>query len=124
MPANYDEVLADLRQMKADAEAGITAIERLMARGHAPVAPPKRTVHGDTTENDASYPQEVSRFLGSQPTKSFTIGEIAANIGAENVQSLRGALGRMVKRGQAGKQGRGRYRAPRPKVQSVDSDAS
>jgi hypothetical protein len=37
---------------------------------------------------------------------------------------LRGALGRMVKRGQAGKQGRGRYRAPRPKVQTAEPDAA
>jgi hypothetical protein len=36
---------------------------------------------------------------------------------------LRGALGRMVEDGKAGKQGRGRYRAPRPKVQTVEPDA-
>jgi hypothetical protein len=124
MPANYDEVLADLRQMKADAEAGITAIERLMARGHAPVEPPKRAAQGNTAENDASIPEQVSGFLGGQQGKSFTINEIAMSIGAKNLQSLRGALGRMVVNGKAAKQGRGRYRAPRPKIQTVEPDAA
>ena len=125
MPVNYEEVLADLRQMKADAEAGITAIERLMARSSAPGQnhqtvgafvsyttpglPPqkKKQPYSD------GIPERVNRFLQSQPGGSYSIMDIAKAIGATNIQTLRGALGRMVKSGKAGKQGRGLYRAPR-----------
>jgi hypothetical protein len=116
MSVNYNDVLADLRQVKADAEAGIAAIERLTARAQLPVgaSPSVEPMHKAIPEGDASVPQQVARFLGSQPGKSFTIAEIILGTGAQNIPTLRGALGRMVKRGQAGKQGRGRYRAPRP----------
>jgi hypothetical protein len=126
MSVNYAEVLADLRQAKADAEASIVAIERLLARGQLPVGAPAdvRPTPNATPENDASVPQQVGRFLNSQPGKSFTIAEIIEGTGAQNIPTLRGALGRMVKRGEAAKQGRGRYRAPRPKIQTVDSDAA
>jgi hypothetical protein len=122
MSVNYEEVLADLRQVKADAEAGITAIERLMARngiarGLKVELPGTASTGGHIGSpkpwNDTSVPQQVGRFLGGQPGKSFTIAEIIEGIGVQNIPTLRGALGRMVKRGEIAKQGRGRYRTPR-----------
>jgi hypothetical protein len=126
MSVNYEEVLADLRQVKADAEAGIAAIERLLARGQVPVGASAgvRPMPKTTPDNDASVPQQVARFLNSQPAKSFTIAEIIDGTGVRNIPTLRGALGRMVANGKAGKQGRGRYRAPRPKVQTAETDAA
>jgi hypothetical protein len=128
MNAHYEEVLEDLRQMKADAEAGILAIERLMSRTQvtAPtVAEPRITanpVGPAEGHDDASVPQRVVQFLESQPGKSFTIADIVQGVGIEKVQTLRGALGRLVKSGKIGRHGRGRYRAPRPKTQP-DSEA-
>jgi hypothetical protein len=125
MNAHYEAVLSDLKQMKADAEAGIAAIERLMNRDK-----PKDSLW-DTGDNEPQnekprlqvqkhvqpyadgIPQRVSRFLASQPGGSYSVAEIAEAIGANNVQTLRGALIRMVKSGRVGKYGRGRYRAPR-----------
>jgi hypothetical protein len=123
--------LADLRQRKADAEAGIAAIERLVGVASTPkVELPGRAGTGRghigslKPWSDTSVPQQVGHFLNSQPGKSFTIAEIIAGTGVRNIPTLRGALGRMVKRGEAAKQGRGRYRAPRPKIQAAESDAA
>lgn len=131
MPVNYEEVLADLRQRKADAEAGIAAIERLVGVASTPVELPGRASTGRghigslKPWNDTSVPQQVGRFLGGQPGKSFTIAEIIESTGVQNIPTLRGALGRMVKRGEIAKQGRGRYRTPRPKIQpAVEPDAA
>lgn len=125
MPINayYEIVLADLRQMKADAEAGIAAIERLLARTlatQALTAEPILPMVTSPTEgqSDASVPQQVVRFLESQPGKYFTIADIVQGVGIEKVQTLRGALGRLLKAGKIGKHGRGRYRALRPKAQA------
>ena len=125
VPVNYDEVLADLRQMKADAEAGIAAIQRLasstraavpMAAAKASIAPvPKHTEN----PSEPSVPQRVVQFLESQQGKSFSIGDIMQGAGIDKIQTLRGALGRLVKppNGKIGKHGRGRYRALRSKIQ-------
>lgn len=132
MPVNYDEVLADLRQMKADAEAGITAIERLMARSGiapnpkverpGPVSATLSNIASLKPWNDTSVPQRVANFLNAQPTRSFTIAEIVEGTGVKKIQTLRGALGRMLKSNppKAAKQGRGHYRAPRPKSQTSE----
>ena len=118
MPVNYDEVLADLRQMKADAEAGIAAIERLASRtpATAPIAPVTPVVGIPGDQGDASIPQRILRFLEANPG-SWRIMNIADNTGVKNIQTLRGALGRLVNAGKVGKHGRGRYRAPRSKTQ-------
>jgi hypothetical protein len=128
MNAHYEAVLADLRQVKADAEAGIAAIERLMARSVASeqgahvdemetidIGPmphgltPSKRVH----RYSDSIPQRVISFLQSQPGGAYSVGDIAKAIGAPNIQTLRGALIRMVASGKAAKHGRGLYRAPR-----------
>ncbi len=131
MPVNYDEVLADLRQMKADAEAGIAAIERLAPRTQVaapvPVVAPAPPVLGlAEDQGGTSVPQRVVQLLEGQPKKAFSIAEIVQEIGVEKVQTLRGALGRLVKPpAKIGKHGRGRYCALRPshRVSSAQEDA-
>jgi hypothetical protein len=121
MYEHYEAVLADLKQMKADAEAGIAAIERLMARGEdskvnvgtAPKANINNGFQALADSMEMSVPQRIAEILGAQPGKSFTIAELVRETGVKNVQTLRGALGRMVMSGKAGKQGRGKYCAPR-----------
>lgn len=112
MPANdhYQTVLAELRQVKADAEAGIAAIERLLASNPATRSGPD--------QGGSSVPQRVQQFLESQSGKSFTISDIVEALSIENIQTLRGALGRLYKSGKIGKHGRGRYRSPRSKAQA------
>ena len=132
MNAHYEAVLEDLRQMKADAEAGILAIERLISR--AQTIPPKAVesriaptpAASASGQDGTSVPQQVVQFLESQPGKSFTIADIVQGIGIEKVHTLRGALGRLVKSGKIGKHGRGRYRAPRftHRVSSAPEDAA
>jgi len=123
MNAHYEVVLADLKQMKADAEAGIVAIERLMARPMPEQGAIEEIDFGPTIgavqpqkkiNPPESIPQRVGRFLESQPGGAYSVGDIAKAIGATNVQTLRGALIRMVASGKAAKHGRGLYRAPRP----------
>ena len=122
---HYEAVLADLKRMKADAEAGIAAIERLMAKP-TPVQDtavqeidPGPMTNGVQPQKmvqpySDSIPQRVNRFLASQPGGSYSVGDIAKAIGATNIQTQRGALIRMVASGKAMKHGRGLYRAPRP----------
>ena len=109
---HYEAVLADLEQMKADAEDGIRAIRRLMARSgsSAPavlpsVAPPL----------SGSLTTRMVAFLGSQQGKSFRAEEIAMALGDSNVnmKTLRGTLARLAKDKKIGKHGRGRYRCAR-----------
>lgn len=126
MNAHYEAVLEDLKRMKTDAEAGIAAIERLMDRSkpsrglfeeddlgpekEAPRVQPQKKVQPYSD----SVPQRVLRFLQGQPGGSYSIADIAKAIEATNIQTLRGALIRMVKSSKIGKHGRGLYRAPRP----------
>ena len=118
MNEHYEAVLADLKQMMVDAEAGILAIERLISRANAP-GNANGTGKPGHPDAETSIPQRVIKFLETQPGKSFTIADIIEGIGEANVQTLRGALGRMVKSDppKIGKYGRGRYRAARPKTQ-------
>jgi hypothetical protein len=132
MNEHYQAVLADLRQMKADAEAGIRAIERLISVGSATALPPivqlqgtiqpPRQVEAESApmeEEDASglgsVPQQVLMFLNDNPGATFTTAEIAEAISPRcKTQTLRGALGRLYKIKKIGKYGRGRFRAKRP----------
>src|SRR5580700_6440862 len=98
--------------MKADAEAGIAAIERLMTRPMPEQSAGEEIDFGPATgavrpqkkmNQPESIPQRVIRFLESQPGGSYSVGDIAKAIGATNVQTLRGALIRMVASGKAAK---------------------
>jgi len=125
MPVNYDEVLADLKRRKTELEAAILGIEGLVGRPRvadcAHLEEPMVLIHSgsdDGDENATSVPQLVVQFLEGQPGKSFAIADIAKEIGAKSIPTLRGALGRLVKASKIGKHGRGRYRAPRAKAQA------
>jgi hypothetical protein len=135
MNAHYEAVLADLKQMKADAEAGIAAIERLMTRGEGGKVDVGRTSKSGAEDGSSSgfhvladamemsVPQRIGELLGAQPSKSFTIAELVEGTGVKNVQTLRGALIRMVALSKAVRTGRGRYRAPRPKPPQNEGSA-
>jgi hypothetical protein len=118
---HYLIVLEDLKKMKAEAEAGIRAIERLIAR--SPGDEPKSTpTESGERENGPvcderiateSVPTRIVQFLGSKPGRSFTAEEIAKALGPHvNFRTVRGALFRLA-RGRFSKvvrAGRGRYR--------------
>jgi hypothetical protein len=114
---HYEAVLADLEQTKADAEAGIKAIKRLISRGSGLtreistglVDPVPLT----EAEQAVSVPQRVLLFLAARMGQSFTTEEIGDGTGVTQIQTLRGALGRLYKAKKIGKYGRGRYRARR-----------
>lgn len=106
--SQYQAVLADLQQMKADAEDGIRAIKRLLSRSAA-VSP----VATETPDNAGSLPNRVVTFLESRQGRSFKIGEVAQSFPGENIKTLRGVLARLYKEEKIGKHGRGRYRSHR-----------
>jgi hypothetical protein len=130
MNEHYKAVLADLKQMKQDAEAGITAIERLIARASeaSPVSSEETDLFDDLDAPGVviteSVPQRVIRFLATRPGHPFTVDEIVKGATVGSVPTLRGALGRMVKAGKISKQGRGRYRTPRTKAQNDSASAA
>ena len=118
---HYEAVLADLEQMKADAEAGIKAIKRLISRGSSSTKEVSVGVADSLPLNDSvrteqamSVPQKVLTFLAERTGQSFTTEEIGEGTGVMQIQTLRGALGRLYKAKKIGKYGRGRYRARRP----------
>jgi len=118
---HYAAVLTDLEQMKADAEDGIKAIKRLILRGSgsareastSEVVPALPINDGIQAEQSLSVPLRVLAFLAMRAGQSLTTEEIAEGIGVTQIQTLRGALGRLYKAKKIGKYGRGRYRARR-----------
>lgn len=127
MNAHYEAVLSDLRQMKADAEAGIQAIERLILRpkatglneGAGTSNPVRRNLFGEPgVPASPSAPQRILHFLTEHAGTSFTVQQIAKEGGIEQIGTVRGAIGRLTKSGKISKQGRGRYRVPKPKTQN------
>jgi hypothetical protein len=119
MNEHYAVVLADLKQMKADAEAGIVAIERLMARAgtpanHKPHSPePESPPHGqaDKQTEDLGIPNRVLAFLRENPHGLFTTEAIHTGIGTDvNLKTLRGALSRMALNTKIERVGRGKFR--------------
>jgi len=127
MNEHYYAVLTDLKQMKADAEAGIQAIERLISRpkatdldeGAEASKPARRNLFGEAVvPASPSAPQRVLHFLTEHAGTSFTVQQIAKEGGIEQIGTVRGAVGRLTKSGKISKQGRGRYRVPKRKVQN------
>ncbi|MGD0500047.1 MAG: hypothetical protein ABSC23_16605 [Bryobacteraceae bacterium] len=120
MNEHYQAVLADLKQMKSEAEAGIRAIERLMARnpaGAGQIPRPRRESEDESDSTPAfvgSVPQRVLNFLNERQGQTFSIEEIGEGAEVTETQTLRGALGRLYAQKKIGKYGRGRYRARRP----------
>lgn len=120
---HYAAVLSDLKQMKADAEAGITAIERLISRTPAPTQREKEeslfedfVESGDKPAKDVpSVPQRVIAFLMEHPGQTFDADEIGkgTGIGRDQIRTLRGALSRLSKAKKISKYARGRFRARR-----------
>jgi hypothetical protein len=104
---HYDAVLADLRQMKEDAEDGIRAIERLISRtNNTPVVPIEGTGAG-------SVANRVIAFLEAQNGRSVRTDDIYKGLAPVNIKTLRGTLSRLVGDKKIGKHGRGKYRAAR-----------
>jgi hypothetical protein len=133
MNTHYDVVLADLKRMKADAEAslatadaGIAAIERLISQNQTSAsvtvknAPAAENFHDYEDQNEdegveeASIPERILAFLAENQGQTFTTQEIAESIGSTQVQTVRGALSRLYGKKKIGKYGRGRYRARKP----------
>jgi hypothetical protein len=104
---HYDAVLADLRQMKEDAQDGIRAIERLISRASVNSAPkPAGGVPG-------SVANRVIAFLESQNGRAVRTEEIYKALAPVNMKTLRGTLSRLATDKKIGKHGRGKYRAAR-----------
>jgi hypothetical protein len=113
---HYAVVLADLQQMKTDAEAGIAAIQRLLTRGRTETAaikpikivePEPLTLPGD----EISIPSQVLAFLNANPSRSYTAMQIRTGIGGDvNIKTLRGALSRLAGK-KIERQARGKFRA-------------
>ena len=109
MNEHYLAVLADLEQMKADAENGITAIKRLLAKTDTVVtahAKPHRKVA------DGSIQTLILEFLNRHPSKIHRPKEIANGIGVGAVANLRGPLSRLAGEKKIAQHGRGKYSAP------------
>ena len=112
----YDVVLADLQQMKEDAEDGIRAIKRLMSRSLAAGIVPAQA------PADASVANRIIAFLAAQEGRSVRVDDLSKGIAPVNMKTLRGTLARLAKEGKIGKHGRGRYRSARQaKVESMAS---
>jgi hypothetical protein len=103
---HYDAVLADLRQMKEDAQDGIRAIERLVSRASASSSPTESIGTG-------SIANRIVAFLESQNGRSVRTEEVLKAIGPVNMKTLRGTLSRLASDKKIGKHGRGKYRAAR-----------
>jgi len=126
MNEHYKAVLADLEQMKADAEDGIRAIKRLMSRDvdqhkSAAVPPPvsEKTTKGRQS-SDSSLPNKIIAFLEAHHGKSYAAQDIAEGLGGGvNMKTLRGTLARLAGERRIGKHGRGRYRSSRHAATTV-----
>ena len=105
MNEHYVAVLADLKQMKADAEAGIAAIERLVSRGgqtqfqfSPPIAQPiPVTTISDAAvvADEAGIPDRVLEIFTKDPGRVYDTERLAALLGSVNIKTLRGALSRL-----------------------------
>jgi hypothetical protein len=104
---HYDAVLADLQQMKEDAEDGIRAIKRLISRtGSAAVVP----IEGTGTTSVAN---RIIAFLEAQNGRSVRTEDVFKALTPVNIKTLRGTLSRLATDKKIGKHGRGKYRAAR-----------
>lgn len=104
---HYDAVLADLQQMKEDAEDGIRAIKRLMSRSMGTSGGPSE-VPGNT-----SIANRIVVFLEAQHGRSVRTEEVSKALAPVNMKTLRGTLSRLASEKKIGKHGRGKYRAAR-----------
>jgi hypothetical protein len=104
---HYDAVLADLQQMKEDAEDGIRAIKRLISRTGGSGVPLAVAAEGTSVAN------RVFQFLEAQNGRSVKTDEVVKALAPVNIKTVRGALHRLAKDGKIGKHGRGKYRAAR-----------
>jgi hypothetical protein len=125
MNDHYAAVLADLEQMKVDAEHGIQAIKRLIARAADTTAVSQIA----TRRDNATLTKRVIDFVESQQGKSCRAEEIREALGgsAVNMRTLRGTLARLAKDKKIGKYGWGRYRAARSNLNTpaaVDATAA
>jgi hypothetical protein len=117
--AHYEAVLADLRQMKADAEDGIRAILRLMSRsGVASSSAPSD--NADVAGAGSSLSNRIIGFLDSQQGRSCRAEDIAKAIGAVNIKTMRATLFRLAKSGKIGRHGRGKYRCARKSTANTE----
>jgi len=110
MNEHYLAVLADLEQLKADAEHGIRAIKRLLAKTNTVVtahAKPRRKAA------DRSIQTLILEFLNRHPSKILRPREIATGIGIDGVANLRGPLSRLAGEKKIAQHGRGKYSASR-----------
>jgi hypothetical protein len=98
--------LADLQQMKEDAEDGIRAMKRLMSRTTSAGVVPVEAAGG-------SIANRIVLFLEGQNGRSVRTDEVRKAIAPVNMKTLRGTLSRLAKDGKIGKHGRGKYRAAR-----------
>jgi hypothetical protein len=116
---HYEAVLADLQQMKADAEDGIRAIKRLMTRPAGSVGTqvtkPSANVQPEDngTPQNPSLPNQIIAFLEGRQGRNFRAKDIWEGLGKPNIKTLRGALQRLSTSEKIGKHGRGRFRARR-----------
>jgi hypothetical protein len=104
---HYDVVLADLQQMKEDAEDGIRAIKRLISRTSV-----ASTVPVEST-GTPSIANRIIAFLEAQNGRSVKTAEVQTFLAPVNMKTLRGTLSRLANEKKIGKHGRGKYRAAR-----------
>jgi hypothetical protein len=104
---HYDVVLADLQQMKEDAEDGIRAIKRLISRTSVAGAAPIESTGTPSIAN------RIIAFLEAQNGRSVKTAEMQTALAPVNVKTLRGTLSRLASEKKIGKHGRGKYRAAR-----------
>ena len=125
MPVNphYEIVLADLEQMKKDAEDGIRAIKQLMARSGQvvadqeaepakPVRPPQRNdmpeaMAKSVVHNTAAL---VRGAFTKQPHRVFTVKDLASVLGLSDIKTIGATVFRLTDRGFIKKVSRGHYR--------------
>jgi hypothetical protein len=113
MKEHYEVVLEELKRKKAEAEAGIQAIENLLLQSspRAVKPPAARRSYTPTDTEEQSVPQRIMTFLERSPGRAFSIEDIAEGIGGANVRTLMGTLGRLYKQEKIARAGRGRYGA-------------
>lgn len=123
MNEHYAAVLADLQQMKSDAENGIRALQRLMSRDSAngPHAIAPVRAHGNGAELSGAS-RRVIEFLEANPATSYTLAEVARGI--DQADLPRATLARLAASGRISKAAPGRFHAvARPQTQQPQSAA-
>ena len=115
---HYEAVLADLEQMKTDAEDGIRAINRLLSRTSPGASNATRPVPGvrpsdsslrSPNNDEPSIPTRIVEFMFAH-RGSVNAEEIAQALGNVNLKTVRGALARLYKYKKIMRVGRGKYR--------------